>query len=147
MSVVLTRLITPSLICRCVTIWMMRYRLISLVLLLLFARIPAAHAKDTKWFEFSSDHFLLFTDTSEAKGRRLVADFENRVAAISDAFGKVPPRSFPIEVFLFNNEQDFTDASPRPKSEDEPRKNAYLLRGPDRFFIVAKDKSPDDIAN
>jgi TonB family protein len=27
------------------------------------------------------------------------------------------------------------------------RKSAYLLRGPDRIFIVARDKSPDDIAN
>ncbi len=109
--------------------------------------ITALHAKDPKWFEFSSEHFRLFTDTNEAKGRRLISDLENRVSSLAEALGKVPPRSFPIEVFLFNNDQDFIDASPRPKSEDEQRKNAYLLRGPDRTFIVAKDKSPDDLAN
>jgi TonB family protein len=125
----------------------MRYRVIALAFLALLVRIPAVHAKETKWFELSSEHLLLFTDTSEVKGRRLISDLENRIGALSEALGKVPPRAFPIEVFLFDNEQDFVEASPRPKSQDEPRKNAYLLRGPDRAFIVAKDKSPDDIAN
>jgi TonB family protein len=125
----------------------MRYRVISLTFLLLFVRIPVLQAKDAKWFEFSSEHFLLFTDTNEAKGRRLISDFENRVAAFSLAFGKVPPRQFPIEIFLFNSEQDFIEALPHAKGEEELRKTAYLLRGPDRVFIVAKDKSPDDIAN
>src|SRR5438309_3971864 len=125
----------------------MRYRVIALALLFFAARVPFVHAKDAKWFEFSSEHFLLFTDTNEAKGRRLISDFENRVAAFSQAFGKVPPRQFPIEVFLFNNEQDFIEALPHAKGEEELRKAAYLLRGPDRTFIVAKDKSPDDIAN
>jgi len=113
--------------------------------------IPAMlPAKDPKWIEVSSDHFLLFTDTNEMKGRRLVSDFENRVAAFSEAFGKVPPRQFPIEIFLFNQEPDFIEILPRvqgQQAENQLRKNAYLLRGPDRIFIVAKDKSPDDIAN
>src|SRR2546425_1435501 len=125
----------------------MRYRLIPLALLFLLLRMPAVQAKETKWFEFSSEHFLLFTDTNEAKGRRLISDFENRVAAFSQAFGKVPSRQFPLEVFLFNNEQDFIEALPHAKGEEELRKSAYLLRGPDRTFIVAKDKSPDDISN
>ena len=113
--------------------------------------IPALlPAKDPKWIEVSSDHFLLFTDTNEMKGRRLVSDFENRVAAFSEAFGNVPPRQFPIEIFLFNQEPDFIEILPRvqgQQAENQLRKNAYLLRGPDRIFIVAKDKSPDDIAN
>jgi TonB family protein len=125
----------------------MRYRVFPLAFLLLLVRIPEFHAKDAKWFEVSSEHFLLFTDTSEAKGRRLISDLENRAGSLSEALGQVPARPFPIEVFLFNNEQDFVDAVPRPKTEDEQRKAAYLLRGPDRIFIVARDKSPDDIAN
>jgi TonB family protein len=125
----------------------MRYRVISLALLALLVRIPAVHAKETKWFELSSENFLLFTDTSETKGRRLISDLENRFGALSDALGKVPSRAFRIEIFLFDNEQDFLEAAPKPKTQDEPRKNAYLLRGSDRTFIVAKDKSPDDIAN
>src|SRR5207247_9183015 len=87
---------------------------------------------------------------NESQVRRMILDFENRVSSLSQALGKVPPRQFPIEVFLFNNEQDFTEALPRVKNdkgEEEVRKSAYLLRGPDRVFIVAKDKSPDDIAN
>src|SRR5881396_2092704 len=125
----------------------MRYWSILLVSALLLFRIPAVQAKDPKWFEMSSEHFLLLTDTNEAKGRRLISDFENRVAAFSQAFGKVPARQFPIEIFLFNNEQDFIEALPHEQGEEQLRKAAYLLRGPDRTFIVAKDKSPDDIAN
>ena len=119
----------------------------ALALLLLSMLIPVLHAKDPKWFEVSSEHFLLFTDTNEAKGRRLISDFENRVAAFSQAFGKVPARQFPIEIFLFNNEQDFIEALPHAQGEEQLKKAAYLLGGPDRTFIVAKDKSPDDIAN
>jgi len=122
-----------------------------LLLLALSSPLPAAlAAKDVKWFEVSSDHFLLFTDAGEMKGRRLVSDFESRVAAFSQAFGKVPARQFAIEIFLFNEEQDFIEALPRvqgSQAENQLRKNAYLLRGPDRLFIVAKDKSPEDIAN
>src|SRR5438034_7127944 len=119
----------------------MRYRLILPVFLLLLCWIRVLHAKDPKWFEMSSEHFLLFTDTNEAEGRRLISDFENRVAAFSQAFGKVPARQFPIEIFLFNNEQDFIEALPHAEGEEQLRKSAYLLRGPDRTFIVAKDKS------
>jgi TonB family protein len=137
-----------------------------LFLLFLFAEIPAFAAKDPKWFEISSDHFLLFTDTNEVKGRRLVTDFENRIATLSQALGKVPARQFPIEIFLFKEEPDFIEALPRvqaaqtatplsaqanpqatAQAENQIRKVAYLLRGPDRIFIVARDKSPDDIAN
>ena len=125
----------------------MRYRLILPVFLLLLCWIRVLHAKDPKWFEMSSEHFLLFTDTNEAKGRRLISDFENRVAALSQGFGKVPARQFPVEIFLFNNEQDFIEALPHAQGEEQLKKAAYLLRGPDRTFIVAKDKSPDVIAN
>src|ERR1700757_1490566 len=119
----------------------MRYRLVLLAFLFLFIRITyvRAAAKDSKWLELSSEHFLLFTDTNEAKGRRLISDFENRADALSQVLGKLPASPFPSEVFLFSNDQDFQEAVPKPKTEDEPRKNAYLLRGPDRIFIVAKD--------
>ena len=127
----------------------MRYRVLLLAFLFLFIRITyvRAAAKDTKWLELSSEHFLLFTDTNEAKGRRLISDFENRADALSQVLGKLPARPFPIEVFLFSNEADFLEATPKPKSEDAPKKNAFLLRGSDRIFIVAKDKSPDAIAD
>lgn len=175
--------------------------------------------KEAKWFEVSSDHFLLFTDTNEMKGRRLLSDLESRVDAFAQAFGKVPPRQFPIEVFLFKDDQDFYQALPRIKAdpnvvtvtqqrsgpfglpppiipgggggipgggiptgtpvptgpgggpggipggspgtppgagapfpnhtpaEEQLTKAAYMLRGPDRIFIVARDKSPEAIAN
>src|SRR5579883_681279 len=166
------------------------------MLYLLLTLLFVSPAKEPKWFEVSSDHFLLFTDTNEMKGRRLLSDLENRVAAFSQAFGQVPPRQFPIEVLLFKENQDFFEALPRIQNdpnivtvqkrvglpnipgfpgspgpqrnpnpgagappgggiplpehsaaEDQFQKNAYMLRGPDRIFIVAKDKSPEAIAD
>jgi len=143
----------------------MRNRVLVLVILFVFGRSWSLPAKDAKWFEVSSEHFLLFTDTNEMKGRRLVSDLETRIATFSEAFGKVPPRQFPIEIFLFNEEMDFIEALPRVQPTQPPpnvpspvglphapnnvqfTKSAYMLHGPDRIFIVAKDKSPDDIAN
>jgi len=125
----------------------MRYRAILVGLLLILGQALLL-AKDEKWFELSSEHFLLFTDAGEAKGRRLLVDFENRVSVFSQAFGKVPPRQFPIEIFLFKNEPDYVETLPRTQGQEVVTiKSAYLLHGPDRLFIVAKDKSPDDIAN
>jgi len=125
----------------------MRYRVVAWSLLLLFSIRQPLPAQEKKWFELSSEHFVLFTDAGEVKGRRVLTDFEVRVAAFSQVFGKVPARQFPIEVFLFKNDQDYIEVLPRPKGEEKLTKSAYLLRGPDRIFIVAKDKSPEDIAN
>src|SRR5262247_3750575 len=128
----------------------MRFQVMVAVLVCALLWTPAASAKEAKWFEVSSEHFILFTDTNEMKGRRLVSDFETRIAAFSEVFGKLPSRQFPIEIFLFNEEPDFLEIMPRvqgPQAEKQITKNAYLLRGPDRIFIAAKDKSPDDIAN
>src|SRR5262249_34165702 len=91
----------------------MRYRVILLGLALLLPRTSSSAAKDPKWFEVSSEHFLLFTDTSEMKGRRLVTDLETRVGAFGQVFGAVPQRQFPIEIFLFNEDTDFLEALPR----------------------------------
>lgn len=110
-------------------------------------RGQSLQAKDARWLELSSEHFLLFTDAEEPKGQRLLADLEMRVAAFSQAFGKVPSRQFPIELFVFNNDQEYLDAAPRPQWEEKLNKSAYVLRGPDRVFIVAKDKSVEDIAD
>src|SRR5262245_38696663 len=122
----------------CDTISLMRR--ILLLLLFVLAQSPLSAAKDPKWFQVSSEHFLLFTKTNELKGRWLVTDFENRIAIFSQAFGKVPPRQFPIEIFLFSQEQDFIEALSRvqsPEAENQLRKNAYLLRGADRIFMIA----------
>src|SRR5215469_10434005 len=85
----------------CATIFLMLYFLLTLLLM---------SPKEAKWFEVSFDHFLLYTDIGEMKGRRLLADLENRVDAFSQAFGKLFLRQFLIEVFLFKEDQDFYEA-------------------------------------
>src|SRR5262249_53397409 len=93
-----------------------------------------------------SDHFLLFTDTSAAKARQLLGDFESRVSALAQAAGEIPQRQFPVEVFLFKKSEDFMEVVPVAKDATID-KSAYLLKGPDRFFDVARDKSADVISN
>jgi TonB family protein len=117
-------------------------RLISVALFAMTGLGSFATAAEPQWIEGRSPHFLLLTDTSEAKGRRLLEDLEGRVKALADVVGAIPERQFPIEVFLFEKGPDFIEVTGA-----EPMKSAYLFRGLDRIFIVSRDKSPDDIAN
>jgi len=123
-------------------------RLVIAVLLLAFS--APARAADPVWIQVASRNFTLFTDTTEAKGRRLLEDFEGRLAALGGVLGEIPQRQFPVEVFLFSKREEFLEAAPKPTGPDAPAefdKSAYLLRGPDRVFVVARDKSPEDIAD
>ena len=106
-----------------------------------------ASAADPVWLQARSANFLLFTDTSEVKARRLLTDLEARVVALDAALGGIPQRQLPIEVFLFQNSVDFLETAPRPPAGSmEFNKAAYVVRGADRIFLVARDKSPEDIA-
>src|SRR5262245_45551678 len=73
------------------------YRLVCATAVFLWA--ATLGAQDPQWFEVRSENFLLFTDSSEAKGRQLLMDFESRVSAVQRALGTIPKREFPIEVF------------------------------------------------
>jgi TonB family protein len=120
------------------------------VFLSVFSVAAHVRAEDAKWYQISTPHFLLFTDTTQVKGEKLIADFERRLAGFEEAFGKARERQLPIEVFLFRNHDDYLGVMPKLPLVDgvaPPEKNAYLLKGPDRVFIVAKDKSAEDIEN
>jgi TonB family protein len=125
------------------------FRAFACALLLLV--LPCSEqAQNVRWFEVTSGNFILFTDTTEAKGRRLVTDLEQRIAAFQNAFGVVPKRQFPIEILLFKHTEDFLSPAPPATPPDtgiDSYSSAYILRGADRTFIVAQDNSPDAIAN
>ena len=117
--------------------------------LLLALSLPAG-AADPAWIQLTSPNFVLYTDTTELKGRRLLEDFEGRIALLGTALGEIPQRQFPIQVFLFSKKEDFMEAAPRPTGTDAPsefEKSAYLWRGPDRVFVAARDRAPADISN
>jgi TonB family protein len=126
-------------------------RFYKLALLLSFVLgCGIARAEEPKWIKATSEHFVLFTDSSDSKGQRLLTDLEQRVEGFSDAFGKLPPFQFPIHVFLFKNSEDFVASIPDRQPVDgavPPEKNAYVVDGPDRLYLLVKDKSPEDIAN
>jgi TonB family protein len=117
---------------------------VLILLSAVFGSNALSAAETPKWLELRSEHFVLYTDVSEAKGQRLLTDFEGRVTGFSAAFGMVRTAQFPIEVFLFGQDKDFAEIA--PTSPDGKVLNAYLLKGPDRTFVIAKDKSPDDIS-
>jgi protein TonB len=119
----------------------------GLAVVLLLALLLPLSAAEPVWLQATSPNFVLVTDTSEAKARRLLADLETRFAALGDVLGGIPPRQFPIEVFLFEKSADFLETAPRVPTGTEFTKAAYLIRGPDRIFLVARDKSPEDIVD
>jgi TonB family protein len=128
----------------------MRFRLkFGFVVLFLAFSLPVKGA-DPVWIQLTSRNFVLYTDTTEIKGRRLLEDFEGRYSALGKVLGTIPDRQFPIEVFLFSKKEEFIEAAPRPTGPDAPdefTKSAYLWRGPDRIFVGARDKAPEDISN
>ena len=77
------------------------------VLLALTAPVRGA---DPVWIQINSLNFVLYTDTTEVKGRRLLEDFEGRLAALGTVLGEIPRRQFPIEVFLFSKKEEFLEA-------------------------------------
>src|SRR4051812_31329602 len=101
-------------------------------------------AQNVRWLEVTSGNFKLFTDTPELKGRKLVTDLEQRLDVFQTAFGAIPKRQFPIEILLFKKSEDFFSYLPAGSTFEG---NAIFLKGGDRYFIVAQDKSPGDIAN
>src|SRR5688572_9939703 len=129
---------------------LMRIRF-SLGCAVLFLALSApVRGADPVWIQLNSRNFILYTDTTEAKGRRLLEDFEGRLATLGSALGGIPQRQFPVEVFLFSTKEAFLEAAPRPTGPEAPSefsKSAYLWRGPDRIFVAARDRAPADISN
>ena len=75
----------------------MRLRFLCAVLLLALG--TPARAAEPVWIQVNSRNFTLFTDTTELKGRRLLEDFETRLASLGAVLGEIPQRQFPVEVF------------------------------------------------
>src|SRR5688572_5253346 len=88
------------------TMAFMRIRFNLACAVLLLALSLPAKAADPVWIQLSSPNFVLYTDTTEIKGRRLLEDFEGRFAALETVIGGIPQRQFPIQVFLFSKKED-----------------------------------------
>ena len=124
---------------------------------ILFAGLPAI-GQDRPWLEVGTEHFVLYTDTDLEKAERLVADLEARYAAFSRTIIEIGPRPGPIGVFLMRDQESFAEAVPekvlnpaaaRTAGAAAPRRanrRAYLVDGSAGAFIIARDRSPEDIA-
>ena len=120
----------------------------SILLLALLAGLlfsPSVLRAQTDWIALESDHFLLYTDTDPNKGGRLLEDLEGRYQVFCQVFYPLEPRLSPIRIILVDDRQDFLGWVPEPlKMHDHA---AYLLSGTGGPFVLARDSSPESIAD
>ena len=89
-----------------------RFGLLCAAVLLAFS--APVRGADPVWIQITSRNFVVYTDTTEIKGRRLLEDLERRLGALGSALGGIPQRQFPVEVVLFSKQDEFMEAAPPP---------------------------------
>ncbi len=106
---------------------------------------PSVLRAQTEWIAQESDHFLLYTDTDPNKGDRLLDDLEGRYQVFSQVFYPLEPRASRIRVVLVDDRQDFLEWVPEHLKIHDLA--AYLLSGSWGPFVLARDSSPESIAD
>ena len=97
------------------------------------------------WFRVESMNFIMYTDTGAEDGERLLADLESRYALYRRDVFPVLPRHEKIAVVVFRETDDFRRLIPGWVGE-RTDEDAYLVSGEVGTFILARDRSADDIA-
>ncbi len=116
---------------------------LALIAGVLFA--PYVLRAQTSWIAIDSEHFRLYTDTDANKGGRLLEDLEGRYHVFSQAFYPLESRPSPIRVILFDDRQAFLEWV--PEAFKMHNHAAYTLLGPGGPFVLARDSSPESIAD
>ena len=107
--------------------------------------LPVALQAQTEWIALGSEHFLLYTETNANKGGRLLADLEERYQAFSRVFYPLESRASRIRIVLFDNRQNFLEWVPEALTIHD--KAAFLVQGSGGPFVLARDSSPESIAD
>jgi len=125
----------------------MKLKLSTLLHVLLVGAMfsPSVLRAQTEWIALDSEHFLLYTDTDSNKGSRLLDDLEGRYQAFSQVFYPLEPRASRIRIVLVDDRQDFLGWIPEPLKIHNLA--AYLLSGSGGAFVLARDSSPESIAD
>lgn len=125
----------------------MKLKLSTLLHVLLVGAMfsPSVLRAQTEWIALDSEHFLLYTDTDSNKGGRLLDDLEGRYQAFSQVFYPLEPRASRIRIVLVDDRQDFLGWIPEPLKIHNLA--AYLLSGSGGAFVLARDSSPESIAD
>ena len=134
-----------------------RAPLLALAVMILAAPIETDAAGQSSrdqasWIEVGSEHFVLLTDTNQEKGVRLLRDLESRYSAFTETIQPLDLRQFRIRVFLIDDRTDFERLLPESvktgidlRDTRIPERSAYLFHGPTDSFIVARDRSVDEL--
>jgi tetratricopeptide (TPR) repeat protein len=93
-----------------------RWADITSALLVFLSLLPApifAAAKNSAWSEYTSDHFVVYSDRKPAEARALLMDFErfrNVVLAVTGLRSSAGNTS--AQIFLFNRKRDYREFHP-----------------------------------
>ena len=123
----------------------MKQRRSILILLVGLMLSPSVLRAQTEWIAQESEHFVLYTDTDPDKGGRLLDDLEGRYQVFSQVFYPLESRASRIRVVLIDDRQDFLGWVPETLKIHDLA--AYLLPGSGRPIVLARDSSPESIAD
>ncbi|HLJ15379.1 MAG TPA: hypothetical protein VKV15_12840 [Bryobacteraceae bacterium] len=107
----------------------MRIAIAAKIFAFLLLSVWSAPANE-HWIRFTSPHFEVYTNASEAAGRQVLARFEQ----VRDVFRKLSGTSrelpLPVQVYVFASEADFRPYRPSSSSL------AFYQSGPERDYIA-----------
>jgi TonB family protein len=127
---------------------------VAILALLPVVTLAGPFQSGEEWIEVRTKNFVVYTDTDEEKGVRLLERLESVMAAYSDKLFPLAPRTFPIRVLLFDDTDEYQRLLPERVRTERTLDNdlvaprdAYLVRGGTDWLIAARDESPDDLVD
>lgn len=106
------------------------------ILALLFTVVVVAQPVQARWYEASSEHFVIYADDSEKDVRRFAEDLEKFHAAMESVSGRDLPSPSPsnrVTIFVVGDQDDIRDLYP---GENKNVAGFYIPRaGASRAFV------------
>ena len=115
-------------------------RRILLLAFLCAAPCIQALAASEQWFQVTSPHFTLLTDSSDKQGRHILDEFERMRWLFQILFPKSnSDQSHPIVVLAFRGEKDFQSVEPAAYlAKGQISLGGFFLRAPDTNYVLLR---------
>jgi Tfp pilus assembly protein PilF len=114
-------------------------RILLLAFLCAAPCIPALAASE-QWFQVTSPHFTLLTDSSDKQGRHILDEFERMRWLFQILFPKSnADQSHPIVVLAFRGQKDFQSVEPAAYlAKGQVSLGGFFLRAPDTNYVLLR---------
>ena len=90
--------------------------LVALALLVTVASSQHALAADEPWRKYESQHFVVHSNASKKKTRKILEELElYRAAVLQVSAWRIPPTAPKADVLIVRNRFDFADVTPEPQ--------------------------------